>query len=196
MVYTAQPREGTETRRGTIASSPVSHVHGLCSSTPRGDGNEAQVITKTPKYVEVYAAQPREGTETKKISLTETPKSSARFMQLNPARGRKLVILCGVRLMSCIFRFMQLNPARGRKPYHQPLPRPQCRHGLCSSTPRGDGNTSHPADRIHSPSGLCSSTPRGDGNTSRLGCIPSSMSRGLCSSTPRGDGNTPQEGSV
>ena len=36
-------------------------------------------------------------------------------MQLNPARGRKLVegFVC---IESLIHRFMQLNPARGRKP--------------------------------------------------------------------------------
>ena len=36
---------------------------------------------------------------------------------------------------------MQLNPARGRKPLHN-INKLECiRHrGLCSSTPRGDGN--------------------------------------------------------
>ena len=87
---------------------------------------------------EVYAAQPREGTETLQASshLWWFP----RFMQLNPARGRKLCgstgprALCGARVyaaqpregtetvrMWCAPlvlrpRFMQLNPARGRKP--------------------------------------------------------------------------------
>ena len=36
----------------------------------------------------VYAAQPREGTETR--SALMFPRIPSRFMQLNPARGRKL----------------------------------------------------------------------------------------------------------
>ena len=61
---------------------------------------------------EVYAAQPREGTETLQASshLWWFP----RFMQLNPARGRKLSE-CGAHHWYSV-------------------------HGLCSSTPRGDGN--------------------------------------------------------
>ena len=38
----------------------------------------------------VYAAQPREGTETGKRIADYTPIPTPRFMQLNPARGRKL----------------------------------------------------------------------------------------------------------
>ena len=61
---------------------------GLCSSTPRGDGNQ----TSTDKYTrmidwQVYAAQPREGTETTRARPSVSRES--RFMQLNPARGRK-----------------------------------------------------------------------------------------------------------
>ena len=139
-----------------------------------------------------------------------------RFMQLNPARGRKPTFK-HPRVVSPMARFMQLNPARGRKHELAPeVPVPWYQPGLCSSTPRGDGNHSQLASSCSSRSnGLCSSTPRGDGNNSILDEI-SSISNlkvyaaqpregtetstdvntslncieiGLCSSTPRGDGN-------
>ena len=63
--------------------------------------------------VQVYAAQPREGTETRpRRCRAHLP--SHWFMQLNPARGRKLA---------------ELPPGLVGSPL-----------GLCSSTPRGDGN--------------------------------------------------------
>ena len=37
----------------------------------------------------VYAAQPREGTETLDITIQTPVQKNKRFMQLNPARGRK-----------------------------------------------------------------------------------------------------------
>ena len=60
-VYAAQPREGTETFR---SESSIRHIDGLCSSTPRGDGNNAMTLL--------------------------TGLMTLGFMQLNPARGRKL----------------------------------------------------------------------------------------------------------
>ena len=39
-------------------------------------------------FLLVYAAQPREGTETRRVPGV-TSSASVRFMQLNPARGRK-----------------------------------------------------------------------------------------------------------
>ena len=64
LVYAAQPREGTETSaRRSIASTGF--LAGLCSSTPRGDGNSERVPVASSRRTEsVYAAQPREGTET------------------------------------------------------------------------------------------------------------------------------------
>ena len=38
-VYAAQPREGTETITQPTIYAQVETVKGLCSSTPRGDGN-------------------------------------------------------------------------------------------------------------------------------------------------------------
>ena len=67
-------------------------IHGLCSSTPRGDGNNSNINSNMDS-------------------------NTSRFMQLNPARGRKRQECAygqGVREQ----RFMQLNPARGRK--HDP----------------------------------------------------------------------------
>ena len=115
MVYAAQPREGTETRHhhtrylsfhllGLCSSTPrgdgntfqgVSlvirlHYRGLCSSTPRGDGNKPATCGLAWRLlITVYAAQPREGTETS----TGSESQLSAFM-----------------------------------------------NGLCSSTPRGDGN--------------------------------------------------------
>ena len=61
----------------------------------------------------VYAAQPREGTETRQ-SNSHVPLTSRRwFMQLNPARGRKRGAVAPPQAVGV--RFMQLNPARGRK---------------------------------------------------------------------------------
>ena len=127
LVYAAQPREGTETRD---INRPPSFVN----------------------VIQVYAAQPREGTETT-------------FQHVRCSRG--------------IYTwFMQLNPARGRK-----LPCGQVRHaqhpsaGLCSSTPRGDGNIRHlPVLSKVNTSGLCSSTPRGDGNTVKPTAVPTTIS--------------------
>ena len=161
-VYAAQPREGTETLK-MLALIFAAIGLGLCSSTPRGDGNSFEDIAdcrpilfgfmqlnpargRKPFFTleslgsgsTVYAAQPREGTET-----------------------------CPIRADLCTqqSRFMQLNPARGRKLGAVPISKSHMLHGLCSSTPRGDGN--YPS-RISSIAnqfrGLCSSTPRGDGN--------------------------------
>ena len=62
VVYAAQPREGTETfHRGSMPY--LEPTQGLCSSTPRGDGNNP--FDDCPiENIRVYAAQPREGTET------------------------------------------------------------------------------------------------------------------------------------
>ena len=190
LVYAAQPREGTETQHSRYGIW-CPHAIGLCSSTPRGDGNASRSchshVTST-----VYAAQPREGTETE-AQLILNARDWQGFMQLNPARGRKLfdnaVSACRV-----------------------------CLLGLCSSTPRGDGNDHYPRHEwqdslrkvyaaqpregtetymrpdflmtSHGP-GLCSSTPRGDGNVYRLRSS-ATTPHGLCSSTPRGDGNSPR----
>ena len=75
-VYAAQPREGTETciRQCT---SPRARC-GLCSSTPRGDGNCAFPRTTTWRTrCMVYAAQPREGTETRRQKRRGEPTATA-----------------------------------------------------------------------------------------------------------------------
>ena len=87
-VYAAQPREGTETVYDKIVDHNYKGETGLCSSTPRGDGN----------------------TPCAHVSRT----ISRWFMQLNPARGRKLASIT-VMVPLCADGFMQLNPARGRK---------------------------------------------------------------------------------
>ena len=87
--------------------------------------------------------------------------------------------------------FMQLNPARRRKPVALAgRSSAISARGLCSSTPRGDGNSHGLCGVQHiMGEGLCSSTPRGDGNSSSTLIISRSSRLGLCSSTPRGDGN-------
>ena len=120
----------------------------------------------------VYAAQPREGTETSRFSRRILPISYAWFMQLNPARGRKLSVSSTARA-------------------------PDTNKGLCSSTPRGDGNFCPIASHLFGLSyGLCSSTPRGDGNMYSNLLLSIVLFQGLCSSTPRGDGNLGDSGSV
>ena len=142
-VYAAQPREGTETWHYPCRIEIIIMV-GLCSSTPRGDGNYVSLPClplcnrlwfmqlnpargrKRPNpfsawsarmIARVYAAQPREGTETRRSwtshlrrglpgLCSSTPRGDgnagaairfseyhSRFMQLNPARGRKLEML-------------------------------------------------------------------------------------------------------
>ena len=88
----------------------------------------------------VYAAQPREGTETWR-NHRRLPTTLVGFMQLNPARGRKLRYSFVYVTSPVGERFMQLNPARGRKRNPQILVTDQIKIGLCSSTPRGDGNS-------------------------------------------------------
>ena len=137
-VYAAQPREGTETPAPCTCSR--TRPPGLCSSTPRGDGNTARMEERSGGALlrfmqlnpargrkltpwarsghdctsQVYAAQPREGTETRTLSRSALH-AHTRFMQLNPARGRKPARRgCPPRPWRA--RFMQLNPARGRKP--------------------------------------------------------------------------------
>ena len=66
-VYAAQPREGTETRPAPTPLGARSYQSGLCSSTPRGDGNWTCTCTSLPSLSTVYAAQPREGTETRSL---------------------------------------------------------------------------------------------------------------------------------
>ena len=88
-------------------------LQGLCSSTPRGDGNKHGSLRRKLSFCKVYAAQPREGTETRISSLVSICRI-ARFMQLNPARGRKHDEYSEW-LAHYGTRFMQLNPARGRK---------------------------------------------------------------------------------
>ena len=64
MVYAAQPREGTETRTQELPDLQYTQL-GLCSSTPRGDGNvPVDYLGASFRISLVYAAQPREGTET------------------------------------------------------------------------------------------------------------------------------------
>ena len=118
-VYAAQPREGTETSSASTAPF-LPFCLGLCSSTPRGDGNCFGDRRGHDKWRElVYAAQPREGTETIKGYDILAKKKQRRFMQLNPARGRKRLKRSSGPQTSLSW-FMQLNPARGRKPEETP----------------------------------------------------------------------------
>ena len=86
---------------------------GLCSSTPRGDGNflePTQAYLPSPRWF--MQLNPARG---RKLSWASsiTKRIDPWFMQLNPARGRKLYVLGLYREPS--LRFMQLNPARGQK---------------------------------------------------------------------------------
>ena len=112
-VYAAQPREGTETYNDNAGDVAAGRVY---AAQPR-EGKETLCLDfdgLTKLTDKVYAAQPREGTETVAYVYRGAITPKARFMQLNPARGRKQV---GGRVMGRKKkrRFMQLNPARGRK---------------------------------------------------------------------------------
>ena len=195
--------------------SLVDNKQGLCSSTPRGDGN---------------------------LSRDEGAMSpdSTRFMQLNPARGRKRFL--SSKLTNTCDGVYAAQPREGTETDFVLIAYAANTFvGLCSSTPRGDGNSNHPPNEsaesnalvyaaqpregtetedlykgseAYEGHGLCSSTPRGDGNSTNLagaviitsswfmqlnpargrkhvhkGIEDSQRTRGLCSSTPRGDGN-------
>ena len=162
-VYAAQPREGTETvsvihdvlvaiqgfmqlnpARGRKLVEhnfllPLGFFCGLCSSTPRGDGNLLRQVLIFQAPLKVYAAQPREGTETLLyVALLYT--RSALVYAAQPREGTETNSNAFASLPT-IARFMQLNPARGRKLLRVCI-FSSSRHyeGLCSSTPRGDGN--------------------------------------------------------
>ena len=88
---------------------------------------------------------------------------------------------------------MQLNPARGGKLIKiDGEPNHAHRHGLCSSTPRGDGNTRIVCARPSYPSGFMQLNPA-RGRKRRMAPTTPQNAFGLCSSTPRGDGNYTNE---
>ena len=137
---------------------------GLCSSTPRGDGNSTN----------------HERNQLKLIKW---------FMQLNPARGRKPVAMprdSGGYQM----RFMQLNPARGRKQSLDGVTHIEDMGAVYAAQPREGTETMKLTTTLaRLVAGLCSSTPRGDGNQTGPAYHACRDIQGLCSSTPRGDGN-------
>ena len=103
--------DGNFPKQSTISS----YVQGLCSSTPRGDGN------KTPRR---WANSFR-----------------SRFMQLNPARGRKPAKYDRTRSPNCS-EVYAAQPREGTETRCcEPIALASPTPGLCSSTPRGDGNT-------------------------------------------------------
>ena len=114
-VYAAQPREGTETCVLRDVFQIVKANRFMQLNPARGRKQSLPASQQVP-ISPVYAAQPREGTETPTLACRDLARPSMRFMQLNPARGRKRV--------------------RGRRDCAVAAP------GLCSSTPRGDGNSS------------------------------------------------------
>ena len=115
LVYAAQPREGTETRR--VIDEVTLHVTegGLCSSTPRGDGNTNQLARDNNRNILGLCSSTPRGDGNLTFIPTLSPLSGVGFMQLNPARGRKLGCYLNLVVLWHCLRFMQLNPARGRK---------------------------------------------------------------------------------
>ena len=88
----------------------------------------------------VYAAQPREGTETSQECHKVLHLKAHGVYAAQPREGTETVVLVGLEKKRVLNRFMQLNPARGRKLYRHRHKQNQYDQGLCSSTPRGDGN--------------------------------------------------------
>ena len=168
LVYAAQPREGTETLINLGQHGSTRH-NVVYAAQPR-EGTETilgMIIISYMHDTLVYAAQPREGTETLSLAFLEATLDFVRFMQLNPARGRKRQVI-----------------VRGSCPH--------CFSGLCSSTPRGDGNlTQKVAPTQSSQSRFMQLNPaRGRKLGLIFWVIPRYAGVGLCSSTPRGDGNS------
>ena len=109
----------SSTPRGDGNSSPMPRyvrlfIFGLCSSTPRGDGNTLYAHKVLTLCSSVYAAQPREGTETASSHLPSLHIYSTVYAA-QPREGTETPAGQGL-LGECIGK------------------------GLCSSTPRGDGN--------------------------------------------------------
>ena len=138
----------------------------------------------------VYAAQPREGTETSKLTLfqlkvhqglcSSTPRGDGNFLMngTSIAPGK-------------LSWFMQLNPARGRKLFYKEDGGGRTYRGLCSSTPRGDGNDArHVPVLVHLLEVYAAQPREGTETNPQLGDILLNDGHGLCSSTPRGDGNS------
>ena len=110
-VYAAQPREGTETV--TLKDRHKSlHQSRVYAAQPR-EGTETADMRSggAANMRRVYAAQPREGTETFG-QISQTPIGLPGFMQLNPARGRKLGI-DQVLIIRIIFLVYAAQPREG-----------------------------------------------------------------------------------
>ena len=165
-VYAAQPREGTETI--LVAVQDVKHCKRFMQLNP-ARGRKLKIVdhkhaTPSNRFMQLNPARGRKRIEI----IAGLRQVFNRFMQLNPARGRKLTLIFFILNSFNKPRFMQLNPARGRKPsslnswqflsslrFMQLNPARGRKHdvstvgngsrsarGLCSSTPRGDGNMS------------------------------------------------------
>ena len=110
LVYAAQPREGTETDEEALTS--IGSGKKVYAAQPR-EGTETPIRDFEQTWIpnEVYAAQPREGTET---SAYPSPPSIRVlwFMQLNPARGRKLIKSLDIHGMSQ-FQVYAAQPREG-----------------------------------------------------------------------------------
>ena len=240
MVYAAQPREGTETlstistnfsascivrfmqlnpatgRKHTDSMRKKRLWRGLCSSTPRGDGNtyfdakprsgstswfmqlnpargrkHIHQFVITAIYGKVYAAQPREGTETYHQSPFPAGRRRVRFMQLNPARGRKPCYSHRTTPKSHDSAYAA-QPREGTETRTETLPiltwDASDEYGLCSSTPRGDGNDS-PFPSFPTKKRFMQLNPARGRKREGRPYAKQPKKPGLCSSTPRGDGN-------
>ena len=92
----------------------------------------------------VYAAQPREGTETTLEFHPLSHQEAASVYAAQPREGTETIYAELLTNAEFAARFTQLNPARGRKPGEYLLYQGAFQRGLCSSTPRGDGNVVGP----------------------------------------------------
>ena len=144
-------------------------------------------VHNTP-FLAVYAAQPREGTETGARRRTRTQGTGSGFMQLNPARGRKQASRRHT-LPARLPRFMQLNPARGRKRILVCLSIPCQDREVYAAQPREGTETILQVCDIGVVHAVYAAQPREGTETGLIFVHGGLVSCGLCSSTPRGDGN-------
>ena len=111
-VYAAQPREGTET--GNFVRGKVDQLYLVYAAQPREGTETLPRVARAALWLsKVYAAQPREGTET--LSLRFLGIMVIGLCSSTPRGDGNKRAWFGIRL-KFFSRFMQLNPARGRKP--------------------------------------------------------------------------------
>ena len=143
-------------------------------------------ISDNGKHYKVYAAQPREGTETIKIN-SQPDHAHGQVYAAQPREGTETLSLARDNFVPTSPVYAA-QPREGTETCHVSS---LCRPGLCSSTPRGDGNDDDPVRHDATIARRFMQLNPARGRKHAKSCTSSQWpNNGLCSSTPRGDGNT------